>query len=144
MRRQALCMTLLAVVALACGMEEPDGPGAAADSAASGPPVEVTRVTLGVDRDAGPQGVFFAPGDDLVARVETRGRAERATLIVDWKGKDGRVIGHSSRSIAPDGVEVTEFHLTHPDLWPEGSYEFEVWLNGRLVVTRRFAVQGDG
>lgn len=144
MRRHAPCMTLLAVVALACGGEEPDGPGAAADRAAAGPPIEVTRVTLGVDRHAGPQGVFFAPGDDLVARVETRGRAERATLIVDWKGEDGRVIGHSSRSIAPDGVEVTEFHLTHPDLWPEGSYEFEVWLDGRRVVTRRFAVQGDG
>lgn len=135
--------SVLAVVAtllVACGDgDEPPDPGAVADGA-----VAVTRVSLGAGRASGAQGVFFAPEDDLVARVETRGRTEHATLIVDWKGEDGRVIGHSSRSIAPDGVEVTEFHLSHPERWPEGRYEFEVWLNGRRAATRSFTVGAGG
>lgn len=143
MRRSRTILTLLTAGFVACGGAEPPGPGATSDSA-SAAAVEVTRITLGAERAAEAEGVFFAPEDELVARVETRGHAETATLIVDWKEEGGRVIGHSSRSISPDGVEVTEFHLSHPERWPEGRYEFDVWLDGRRAGTRSFTVGGGG
>ena len=56
--------------------------------------------------------------------------------------EDGQVVDESSRTIAPTGAEVTEFHVSKPDGWPAGAYEVAISLDGQAVETRSFTVEG--
>ncbi len=48
----------------------------------------------------------------------------------------------STRTIAPNGRAVTEFHIAKPDGWPLGNYQVEVFLDGKSVETKKFEVKG--
>ena len=36
----------------------------------------------------------------------------------------------NSRTIAPNGAEATEFHISKPSGWPKGKYQVTLTMNG--------------
>jgi len=73
--------------------------------------------------------------------VTTDGSAPSATLRARWTFEDGQTVDESSRTIAPNNRERTEFHVSKPNGWPAGKYKLEVFLNDQSVETKTFEVQ---
>lgn len=125
-----------------------DEPAAGEPAVADEPEVEVTSVTLG--RAVGPdmritdETTTFQPRDTIYASVATEGVAPSATLVARWTYEDGQVVDETSRSIAPNGPEVTEFHVSKPDGWPAGGYEVVILLDGAEVGRESFSVEAGG
>ena len=59
------------------------------------------------------------------------------TYLADWVSYEVR----PEVTIAPDGANVTTFHIAKPDGWPVGKYKLEVSLDGAVVQTREFEVK---
>ena len=108
--------------------------------------VQVTEVALGkavgADKAVTEAATTFEPTDTIYVSVRTSGTAPSATLAARWTFEDGQVVDESSRTIAPTGAEVTEFHVSKPDGWPAGAYEVAISLDGQAVETRSFTVEG--
>jgi uncharacterized protein YfaS (alpha-2-macroglobulin family) len=106
----------------------------------------VTDVTLGrsVDGDKAitDRTDTFRPNDTIYASVATDGSATSATLRARWVFEDGQVVDDSTRTIAPNNRERTEFHISKPNGWPAGKYKLEVSLDNRSVETKNFEVRG--
>ncbi len=134
----SLCLALL-VVAAACR-----GNGASSTAGTAG--VRVTDVTLGRsvggDKAITDRTDTFKPNDTIYASVATEGSAQSATLRAKWSFEDGQLVDESTRTIAPNNQERTEFHIAKPDGWPAGKYTVEVFLNDQSAETKRFDVRG--
>jgi hypothetical protein len=120
---------------------------APAASAAPAAAVEVMQLTLGTSVDATHRitspGTRFAPDTGMLyASVDTRGQTTEATLNARWRylEGDGQLISSISQSIAADGPATTTFTLHNPDLWPEGKYRIEIFLDGTPVIQRDFEI----
>ena len=128
----------------ACNREEPEG-AATTETTEVESRVDVTGVTLGrgvgADRRVTEEVGTFRPGDTIYVSIATEGVAPSATLAARWLYEDGQVVDESSQSIAPNGPEVTEFHVTKPDGWPTGNYEVVISLDGREVERKSFSVE---
>lgn len=139
-------VTAIALALAACGGGETEEP-AGADTTAQmeEAPVEVTGVTLGsavgADKRVTERTSTFAPTDTIYAAVETEGAASDATLVARWTYEDGQTVDETSRSIAPDGPAVTEFHVSKPDGWPTGGYEVVILLDGEEAERASFTVE---
>jgi hypothetical protein len=73
----------------------------------------------------------FSPKDTIYAVAVTQGSAPSATVTARWTYKDGgQVIKEDTRSIAPNGTEATEFHISKPSGWPKGKYQVTLTMNG--------------
>jgi hypothetical protein len=136
--RFSVCVALLVMTA-ACGGDRDTGTtGTTA--------VRVTDVTLGRsvggDKAITDRTDTFRPNDTIYASVATEGSANSATLRARWTFEDGQVVDDSTRTIAPNNRERTEFHIAKPDGWPAGRYEVEVFLDNQSVETKRFEVRG--
>ncbi|MDX1661391.1 MAG: hypothetical protein R3326_06335 [Gemmatimonadota bacterium] len=147
MRRTSIAIIALAATLGCGGADEPAAERMDGDPADPAP-AEVTKIAIG--RESGPVTVdpsdplSLDPEDVLVGRVETGGESP-ATLTAVWKNELGEVVGESSRSIEPgEGAGATEFHLSRPAGWSSGEYALEVWVDGRLVEVRPFAVEAEG
>jgi hypothetical protein len=107
--------------------------------------VKVTEVTLGRaiggDKAISDSTDKFRQNDTIYASVTTDGSAPSATLRARWTFEDGQAVDESSRTIAPNNRERTEFHISKPDGWPAGKYKLEVFLNDQSVETKTFEVQ---
>lgn len=142
----ALLLTGMALSA-ACNRSQRDEP-AEEGTTAEQERIEITSVTLG--RTLGPDmriasaTTSFRPLDTIYASIATEGAASGATLSARWTYEDGQVIDESSRTIAPNGPEVTEFHISKPDGWPLGDYEVAISLNGTEVERTSFTVGNGG
>jgi len=134
----SLCVALL-VAAAAC-----HGKGAATTAGTAG--VRVTDVTLGRsvggDKSISDRTESFKPNDTFYASVATDGSSPSATLRAKWLFEDGQLVDESTRTIAPNGVERTEFHISKPNGWPVGKYKLEVFLNDQSAGTKNFEVSG--
>ena len=134
----ALCLALL-VVAAGCGRKADTG-GVATTTG-----VRVTDVTLGRaiggDKSISDATETFKPNDTIYASVATDGTAQSATLRAKWTFEDGQVVNDSTRSIAPNNRERTEFHISKPDGWPAGKYKVEVFLDNQSAGTKDFSVR---
>ena len=134
----SLCLVLL-VAAAACH-------GNAANSTAATPGVRVTEVTLGRsvggDKAITDRTDTFKPNDTIYASVATEGSSPSATLRAKWSFEGGQLVDESTRTIAPNNRERTEFHISKPDGWPPGKYKLEVFLNDQLTETKNFDVRG--
>ena len=84
----------------------------------------------------------FKPNDTIYASVATDGSAQSATVRAKWTFEDGQVVNDSTRTIAPNKPERTEFHISKPDGWPAGKYKVEVFLDNQSAGTKDFAVRG--
>ena len=134
----SLCLALL-VAAAACH-------GNAANNTAATSGVRVSDVTLGRsvggDKAITDRTETFKPNDTIYASVATDGSSPSATLRAKWSFESGQLVDESTRTIAPNNKERTEFHISKPDGWPAGKYKLEVFLNDQLTETKNFDVRG--
>jgi hypothetical protein len=73
----------------------------------------------------------FSPKDTIYAVAITQGNAASATVSARWTYQDGgQVVKEDSRTIAPNGTEATEFHISKPSGWPKGKYQVTLTMNG--------------
>ena len=137
----SLCVVLL-VVAAGCGRKTDTGGTTGTTGTTT---VKVTDVTLGRaiggDKAITDPTDKFRPTDTIYASVTTDGSAPSATLRARWTFEDGQAVDESSRTIAPNNRERTEFHISKPNGWPAGKYKLEVFLNDQSVETKTFEVQ---
>jgi hypothetical protein len=117
----------------------PAPPPAAAETAVRVTEVDLGRA-LGADKRVTDKTNSFTPAETIYLSVRTEGSASTATLKARWTYEGGQLVQELSRSIAPAGTAVTEFHVAKPDGWPKGSYKVEVFLNGNSVETESFKV----
>jgi hypothetical protein len=108
--------------------------------------VRVTDVTLGrsvgEDKAITDRTDTFRASDTIYASVATDGSANSATLRARWTFEDGQVVDESTRTIAPNNRERTEFHIAKPTGWPAGKYKLEVFLDNQPAETKNFEVRG--
>lgn len=139
--RFSVCFALL-VMTGACRGDRDTGTTGTPGSTA----VRVTDVTLGRsiggDKAITDRTDTFRPNDTIYASVATEGSANSATLRAQWTFEDGQVVDDSTRTIAPNNRERTEFHISKPNGWPAGKYKVEVFLNNESVETKSFEVRG--
>lgn len=85
----------------------------------------------------------FAPDDKTIyASVSTTGTTRGTALNARWNYLEGagQLISSVTQRLASDGPATTTFTLHNPDLWPEGKYNVQISVDGRLVETRSFTV----
>ena len=108
--------------------------------------MHVAEVTLGRsvggDKAITDRTETFKPNDTIYASVATDGSSPSATLRAKWSFETGQLVDESTRTIAPNNRERTEFHISKPDGWPAGKYKLEVFLNDQLTETKNFDVRG--
>lgn len=133
----SLCLGLV-VLGAACG-----GKTDTATTTSTG--VRVTDVSvgraIGGDKAITDATDTFKPNDTIYASVATDGSAQSATVRAKWTFEDGQVVNDSTRTIAPNKPERTEFHISKPDGWPAGNYKVEVFLDNQSAGTKTFAVR---
>ena len=83
----------------------------------------------------------FGPRDTVYASVSTQGARESAELTAVWRFQTGQTVDSSTQTIAPQGDENTEFHVTNPKGWPAGTYNVTIYANGDSVDSKNFAVK---
>ena len=118
-----------------------------ATTASVNTPLTVARLTLGNAVNAAHEVIHastkFAFNDKIIyASVATAGRSSGATLNAKWSYLEGpgQLISSITESIATDGPAVTTFKVENPDLWPEGKYKVEIWLDGKPVAQQDFEI----
>ena len=135
-----------AMTSLGCDREEPAVEQAEETDVVDEPALDVTGVALGraigADKRVIDEVGDFAPTDTIYASVETEGSGS-GTLAARWTYEDGQVVDESSHPIG-GGEQVSEFHVSKPDGWPEGHYEIVILLNGQEVDRKGFDVSADG
>ena len=73
----------------------------------------------------------FSPRDTIYAVAMTQGSSPNATVTARWTYEEGgQVVKEDSRSIAANGTEATEFHISKPSGWPKGKYRVTLTLGG--------------
>jgi hypothetical protein len=101
---------------------------------ASSEAVKISDVQLGrrigADKRVTDKTDTFAPRDTIYASVATDGSAPSATVTARWTYESGQVVKEDTRTIAPNGAETTEFHISKPTAWPAGKYKLTLSLNG--------------
>jgi hypothetical protein len=143
--RGFLSLAVMAFVG-ACKAAPPPSPPPAAEPPAPPPaPLSVVGVDLGKSvgpdmRVASPM-TTFGPRDTIYAAVSTAGTATAATLTAVWSFQSGQRVDSTSRSVAPTGPAVTEFHISKPSPWPVGKYKVAIWLDGALATEKEFEVR---
>jgi hypothetical protein len=131
----------LALLAATAGCGRTADPGTT--TASTG--VRVTDVSLGRaiggDKAITDKTDTFQPNDTIYASVSIDGSAQSATVRAKWTFEDGQVVNDSTRTIAPNKPERTEFHISKPDGWPAGKYKVEVFLDNQSAGTKDFSVK---
>ena len=134
-----LCVALV-VFATACNRANTSD-----TTGTTGTAVRVTDVTLGRaiggDKAITDRTDNFRPNDTIYASIATDGTAASTTLRARWTFEDGQVVDESTRTIAPNNRERTEFHIAKPDGWPTGNYQLEVFVDDRSVEKKKFEVK---
>jgi hypothetical protein len=86
---------------------------------------------LGADKRVAETLTKFSPRDTIYAVAITQGSSPSATVTARWTYEDGgQVVKEDSRTIAPNGTEATEFHISKPSGWPKGKYRVTLTLAG--------------
>lgn len=134
----ALCVALL-VAAAGCARKA-DTPGTTTGAAVRVTDVSIGRA-IGGDKAITDKTDTFKPNDTIYASVATDGSAQSATVRAKWTFEDGQVVNDSTRTIAPNKAERTEFHISKPDGWPAGKYKVEVFLDNQSAGTKDFSVR---
>ena len=144
-RRLVPLLFLLPAVLVGCkGQPEPAPP---VGEAAVPAPAAVQVASFELGKAVGPDMKVTAPTttfgvrDTIYVSIATTGTASAAILATRWTFQDGQPVHEDSRTIAPTGPAVTEFHIMNPDRWPTGDYKVEVLLDGASAGTKDFTVK---
>jgi hypothetical protein len=129
----ALIAGLVAITSTGC--KKQSAPAASGDvGMASAQAVKISDVQLGrrvgADQRVVDKADAFSPRDTIYASVATSGSAPSATVTAQWTYEDGQVVKEESRTIAPNGSETTEFHISKPSGWPKGKYKVNLSVGG--------------
>ena len=147
----AVCGAALVTTA-ACGKKDRGAetgavtpPPTATTAAPAAEAVRVSDIKLGSTVDAQKRVTketdTFKPTETIYASVTTTGTAPSSTIAARWTfGSKGQLVKEDSRSIAPNGTETTEFHISKPSGFPKGNYKVEIMLNGTTAQTKDFKV----
>ncbi len=118
-------------------------PAAAAASTA----FHVSAVNLGHEVNAAreitqPGNQFASDEKTIYASVVTAGITADASLNARWNYLEGagQLITSVTQRIATDGPATTTFTLQNPDLWPEGKYNVQISVDGKVVDTQAFTI----
>jgi hypothetical protein len=137
----SVCLALLVMTAACRGDRDSGTTGTTGRTG-----VRVTDVTLGrsvgADKAITDRTDTFRPNDTIYASVATDGSATSAALRARWTFEDGQVVDESTRTVAPNNRERTEFHISKPSGWPAGKYKLEVFLDNQSVETKTFEIRG--
>jgi hypothetical protein len=140
----ALCLTVAAFTG-ACQKSGTQTSSTSGTESPSAQGVQVARVELGTslanDNTVANKTDSFLPNQTIYASVVTNGSAPSAELKTRFTYQDGQVVDESTRTIAPSGQAVTEFHVSKPDGFPVGKYKVEVFVNGTSAATKEFEVK---
>lgn len=145
---------ILAVAAIAlsfgaaCGKKQAQAPTPAPPVVVPQAPaalaVSVTGIQLGnavgADKRVAAPMSEFRPTDTIYAAVATNGSSANSTLAAKWIYQDGQIVHEESVSIAPNGVDVTDFQISKADGWPAGDYRVEITLDGQPAGSAAFRV----
>ena len=121
--------------------------GASAAPAHASTAFHVGAVTLGSAVD-GAQHISkpateFAPDDKTIyASVASTGTTPGTALNARWNYLEGagQLISSVTQRLASEGPATTTFTLHNPDLWPEGKYNVQISVDGKLVKTQTFTI----
>ena len=131
----ALFITPIAVA----GCAKKDAPADTATQAVRISDVHLGR-TIDADKRITSETDKFKPTETIYLSVVTNGTAPSSTISARWTYEDGQVVDTSSKTIAPTGAEVTEFHVSKPSGWPQGKYHVAVSVDGAQTETKDFTV----
>lgn len=148
----AAAILALALLVNACGSrsttqstEQASSSPAPADQTTPAAEVRVTTIDLGSELQADKRVTqpmsTFQPTQTIYASVSTEGVSPSATITARWLAPDGTVVTETTETIAPNGPEVTEFHISKPDGWPAGKYAVEILVNGNTAGRREFEIK---
>ena len=134
-RPQFLALVAGLVAITSTGCKKQSAPAASGDvGMASAQAVKISDVQLGrrvgADKRVVDKADAFSPRDTIYASVATSGSAPSATVTAQWTYEDGQVVKEESRTIAPNGSETTEFHISKPSGWPKGKYKLNLSVGG--------------
>ena len=135
-RKQAVLFLALATAVFpACKKGGTESGSTAGTSSAAATELKISDVQLGkhlsADKRVADPTDKFSPRDTIYAVALTQGSAPSATVTARWTYQDGgQVVKEDSRTIAPNGSEATEFHITKPSGWPKGKYQVTLTMNG--------------
>ena len=135
-RKPAVLLLALATAMLpACKKGGTDSGSTAGTSTAAATELKISELQLGkhlsADKRVADATDEFSPRDTIYAVALTQGSAPSATVTARWTYQDGgQVVKEDSRTIAPNGAEATEFHITKPSGWPKGKYQVTLTMNG--------------
>jgi len=134
-RPQFLALVAGLVAITSTGCKKQSAPAASGDvGMASEQAVKISDVQLGrrvgADKRVVDKADAFSPRDTIYASVATSGSAPSATVTAQWTYEDGQVVKEESRTIAPNGSETTEFHISKPSGWPKGKYKLNLSVGG--------------
>ncbi len=144
-RRLVPLLLLLPAVAVGCKQRQEPAPPVGEAAVPAPAAVQVASFDLG--KAVGPDMKVVAPStsfgvrDTIYVSIATTGSSAAATLATRWTFQDGQVVHEDSRTIAPTGPAVTEFHIMNPAPWPTGDYKVEVLLDGVSAGTKDFTVK---
>lgn len=85
----------------------------------------------------------FAPDDKTIyASVASTGATQDTALNARWNYLEGagQLISSVTQRLASDGPATTTFTLRNPDLWPEGKYNVQISVDGKVVDTKTFTI----
>lgn len=136
-----LLAVVLCAAVVACGGGDAEDTAAPAAQGVTYEGAEL-GTAVGGDRSIMNPTNDFGPNDTIYVSVETAGSSPSATVAARWTYEDGQEVDHSETTIAPNGPEHTELHISKPDGWPAGEYQVEILLDGRSVETLDFEVEG--
>ena len=121
-------VALLALLAAACGTEEP---------------LQVTTIQLGrslnPDKTVSDHTTRFKHTDAIYAAVLTDGSGS-GKIKARWLYA-GQVVSEPEREVSYQGPAATEFHLQNSAGFPPGEYKVELFLDGRPIGARAFRIE---
>jgi hypothetical protein len=133
MQLTALLLGLLAVAGSGCKKNADTATTGAATTTAA-PEVAISTVQLGKgigsDKHVTSTTDKFSPRDTIYVSVVTSGNSPSSTITARWTYQDGQLVKEDSRTIASNGTDATEFHISKPSGWPKGKYKVTVTVGG--------------
>jgi hypothetical protein len=115
-------------------------------SGCSKPALQVSAIQLGrslnQDGSIAHATSVFKPTDTIYVSIRTTDLGS-GTLTVRWSFA-GHLLNESSKPVSYTIAADTEFHMQHPQEFPQGSYSVDVLLDGKPVGSRTFTVVAAG
>jgi hypothetical protein len=134
-RSHAVLLLALSALAIPGCKKSSETASTGTATTSTAPELKISDVQLGrhlsADKRVADATDKFSPKDTIYVVAVTEGTSPNATVTARWTYQDGgQVVKEDSRTIAPNGTEATEFHISKPSGWPKGKYQVTVTMNG--------------